>query len=265
MPISGILSDMRFADHFSGHAAAYAQSRPTYPGALFAWLARQCERRALAWDVGCGNGQASLSLAWHFERVIGSEPSAAQVQAALPHPRVEYRVEPAEQPSLEDASVDLVLVAQALHWFAQESFHAGVARVLCEGGVFAAVSYGLSEVDAEVDAVFARLYATLDPWWPPERCHVENGYRDLPFPYRPLADAPDFSMQLHWTLPQYLAYLRTWSASQRCLKDTGRDTVAECEADFARAWGDPQIPREVRWPLTLRVGRHVNGEREKPL
>jgi SAM-dependent methyltransferase len=256
---------MRFADHFSGHAAAYAQSRPDYPGALFAWLARQCEGRRLAWDVGCGNGQATVALAWHFERVIGTEPSAAQLVAALPHPRVEYRNEAAERPSLDAGSADLVVVAQALHWFEQQPFHAGVARVLRPGGVFAAISYGLSEVDEAVDGVFARLYSALDPWWPAERAHVENGYRDLPFPYQALSGVPAFAMQLQWTLPQYLAYLRTWSASQRYAKDTGRDSVAEHAEEFAHAWGDPQLPREVRWPLTLRAGRHATANQDAPL
>lgn len=250
---------MRFADHFSGHASAYAQARPTYPESLFAWLARRSRRRALAWDAGCGNGQATVALAWHFERVVGSEPSEAQLQAALPHPRVEYRREPAEQPSLDPASVDLVLVAQALHWFDQARFHAGVARVLRPGGVFAAISYGLSEVNPEVDVVFRQLYDALDPWWPPERRHVENGYRELPFPYAPVEDAPAFAMRLDWTLPQYLAYLRTWSASQHCLRDTGRDAVAEHEPALLAAWGDPQQRREVRWPLTLRVGHAVEA------
>lgn len=245
---------MRFADHFSGHASAYAAARPTYPDALFDWLSGLCATRAAAWDAGCGNGQASAALAAHFDRVIATDPSAAQIAAAAPHPRVDYRVEPAESPSLDDASVDLVLVAQALHWFEQERFHASVARVLKPGGVFAAVSYGLSEVDAAVDAVYRRLYDGLDAWWPPERRHVENGYRELPFPYAPI-EAPAFAMRLDWTLPQYLAYLRSWSATQRCLRDTGRDAVGECEAAFAAAWGDPAQAREVRFPLTLRVGR----------
>ncbi len=245
---------MRFADHFSGHASAYAAARPTYPDALFAWLAAQCASRDAAWDAGCGNGQASAALAAHFDRVVATDPSAAQIAAAAPHPRVDYRVEPAESPSLDDASVDLVLVAQALHWFDQDRFHASVARVLKPGGVFAAVSYGLSEVDAAVDAVYRRLYDGLDPWWPPERRHVENGYRELPFPYAPI-ETPAFAMRLDWTLPQYLAYLRSWSATQRCLADTGRDAVAECADALASAWGDPAQAREVRFPLTLRVGR----------
>ena len=250
---------MQFADHFSGHAAAYADARPTYPAELFAWLATQCNAQQSAWDAGCGNGQATLALAAHFACVFGTDPSATQIAAAPAHARVEYRVEPAESPTLADQSVDLVLVAQALHWFDQSRFHASVARVLKPDGVFAAITYRLCSVSQHVDAVVMRLYRELDPYWPPERRHVENGYRDLPFPYVPInagpITAPEFAMSLSWTLPQYVAYLRTWSATQRCLQATARDAVSDMSALLAEAWGEPAQVRAVRWPLTLRVGR----------
>ena len=246
---------MAFQDHFSGHAAAYAQARPTYPAALFAWLSTQSLRRALAWDAGCGNGQASRALAEHFDAVFASDPSAAQIAAAAPHPRVTFAVEPAEASSLPDASVDLVAVAQALHWFDQQRFHAEVARVLRPDGLFAAWTYERCLVTPAIDAVFARLYVdALDAWWPPERRHVETGYATLPFPYVPIP-SPSFSLRCDWTLPQYLAYLRSWSACQRKLAAEGVDAVAELADEFAEAWGDPATERVVSWPVTLKVGR----------
>jgi SAM-dependent methyltransferase len=246
---------MSFKDHFSGHAAAYASARPTYPDMLFEWLARQCPRHELAWDAGCGNGQASVALATHFRRVHASDPSATQIEAAPSHPRIEWRVEPAEACSLPDAAADLATVAQAYHWFDHARFVAEVRRVLRPGGVVALWTYGLSTVDPDVDAVFADLYdGVLGPYWPPERRHVENGYRDLPFPFDEIA-APAFAMRQDWTLPQYLAYLASWSANQRHRQATGRDAVADCAPALAAAWGDPQRRRAVVFPLSLRVGR----------
>ncbi len=49
---------MNFKDHFSGHADLYAQARPHYPDALFAWIAANAPARDCVWDAGCGNGQA---------------------------------------------------------------------------------------------------------------------------------------------------------------------------------------------------------------
>ena len=246
---------MTFKDHFSGHAAAYAQARPTYPPELFAWLARQCAGHDLAWDAGCGNGQASHALAEHFAHVHATDPSATQISAAPAHARVAFRVEPAEQCSLADASADLVTVAQAYHWFDHARFGAEARRVLRPGGGIALWTYGGTSVDAAVDAVFARLYDdTLGPYWPPERRHVENGYRDLPFPFAE-EPVPTFAMRLDWTLAQYLAYLASWSASARYRTATGRDAVADAAADFGAAWGDPGQARPVRWPLAMRFGR----------
>lgn len=247
---------MSFQDHFSGHAADYAAARPTYPAALFDWLADQCRQHDLAWDAGCGNGQASLALAHRFTRVHASDPSAEQIAAAPANPRITWRVESAEHCALPAHAADLVTAAQAYHWFDQGRFCAEAQRVLKPGGVVAVWCYGLSRVDRGVDAVFHELYETrLGGFWPPERRHIEDGYRALPFPFEPIMDAPRFEMRLAWTLEQFLAYLRSWSASQRCLRDTGRDEVGELAADFAAAWDDPAATREVRWPLSLRAGR----------
>jgi len=246
---------MSFKDHFSGHADRYRESRPTYPAALFDWLAAEAPARALAWDTGCGNGQASVALAQRFERVHASDPSANQIANAEARPNIDYRVEPAEQCSLGDASVDLVTVAQALHWFDHARFNAEVRRVLKPGGLFAAWSYADCRVDAAVDAVKDRLYVDLTgPYWTPERRHVEEGYRRLPLPFADIA-APAFEMRVDWDLAQYLGYLRSWSATQRYLKDRGEDPVALVEAAMRDAWGDPVALRAVRWDFHLRCGR----------
>jgi hypothetical protein len=105
-----------------------------------------------------------------------------------------------------------------------------------------------------VDAVFLRLYHELDAYWPPERRHVEARYSTLPFPFEPIA-APVFELRCDWTLAQYLAYLRSWSAVQRFLKASGRDAVAGIAVDMRLAWGDPEQTRAVRWPMTIKAGR----------
>lgn len=246
---------MTFKDHFSGHAATYADARPHYPDALFDWLAAQCPGHAMAWDAGCGNGQASVALATRFEAVFATDPSAAQIGSASVHTRVRYAVEPGEHCSLADASADLVTVAQAYHWFDAPRFCAEAARVGKPGAVVAVWSYAESRVDDAIDRVFDELHNDrLEAYWPPERMHVINRYRDLPFPFAPI-EAPAFDMRCRWTLAQYLAYLRSWSASERYRKETGRDAVAQVSRAMAQAWGDPEAVREVSWPLTLKAGR----------
>ena len=249
------MADKSFQDHFSAHAAAYADARPHYPAALFAWLAAQTPQPTLAWDAGCGNGQASVALAAHFQAVFASDPSAAQIASASAHTRVRYAVEAAEQCSLADASASLVTVAQAYHWFDHARFCAQAQRVLAPEGVCAVWSYAESRVSAAVDAVFDELhFGVLGEDWPAGREHVLNRYRELPFPFAPIA-VPAFEMHCDWNLFQYLAYLRSWSASQRYLGRTGRDAVAAITPAMTRAWGEPQAARPVRWPLTVLAGR----------
>lgn len=254
---SSTQSSTPFKDHFSGHAAAYRAARPTYPDALFDWLATLPARRRLAWDAGCGNGQATVALAAHFDAVVGTDPSAPQIASAVAHPRVSYRVEPAEATSLAAGSVDLVTVAQALHWFDLARFHAEARRVAAPGAAIAAWTYGLCAITPAVDAVVQRLYEDIvGAYWPPERRHIEAGYASLPFPFAPI-EAPAFAMELAWTLPQFVAYLDSWSACQRYRQAHGVDPLALVAAELAAAWGEPAQARAVRWPLAVIAGRLV--------
>jgi len=246
---------MNFKDHFSGHASLYRDARPHYPAALFDWIAAHARARECVWDAGCGNGQASIALAEHFTRVIATDPSAQQLGNATPHPRIEYRVEPAERTSLADRSVDAITVAQALHWFDLAAFVQEVRRVAVPGALFAAWAYAGCSVDARVDAVIARLYeGTLGAYWPPERALVDEGYASLALPFAPL-QPPPFEMRMDWTDAQLLAYLQSWSAAQRYHAATGRDAITEIADPLRRAWGDPGTTRSVRWKLMLRAGR----------
>ncbi len=245
-----------FKDHFSGHAAIYRDARPTYPAELFAWLALQAPDTTLAWDCGCGNGQATTALARHFNRVVGTDPSANQIAGAQPAANVDYRVEAAEQSSLAAGSASLVTVAQALHWFDFARFYPEVRRVLKPGGVFAAWTYAdCRSGDPVIDALKNRLYVDLTgPYWPPERALVDSGYRTLPFPFVEIA-APPFEMTASWDVEHFLAYLRSWSATQRYLQDRGTDPVTLIEPQLCNAWGNGQVQRTVRWDFHLRCGR----------
>ncbi len=247
------------SDHFSAVAEGYARFRPTYPPELFAWLAGLPGHPRVAWDVATGNGQAAVALAEHFARVEASDHSAAQVERAVAHPRVAYRVAPAERSGLADGSVDLVTVAQALHWFDHARFYREVERVLAPGGAIAVWCYNLLDVDPAVNVVLRRYYTeVVGSYWPAERRLLEDGYRTIPFPFDEI-DPPSFAMRAPWRLADLVGYLGTWSATDRYRSANGEDPVALVAADLAAAWGEPEAVREVRWPLTLRVGRPQMG------
>ena len=244
-----------FKDHFSEKAAAYTRYRPTYPPALFAWLAGLTARHDLAWDCGCGNGQAAIGLAPYFRQVIGTDPSRQQIENAVAHERIRYAVASAEESGLDSASVDLVVVAQALHWFDFERFYAEVRRAVRPGGVLAAISYGEVRVAGSADRIISRFYhEMIGPCWPPERRYVDDGYTTIPFPF-PEVTAPPFAMEAEWTLEHLIGYLGTWSAVKEYERVTGDNPLALISEELTEAWGDPLQQRRVCWPLALRVGR----------
>ena len=239
---------------FGAHADAYASFRPHYPPALFDWLAQHCRERQRALDLACGNGQASRPLAQHFNQVLACDASIEQLRAAGAVPGVSFYAASADAQPLAGASLDLIVVAQALHWFATPAFFAEVARLLKPGGLFCAWCYGLMQIDDDLDALILSFYReTLKGFWLDGRASVDAGYRDIQMPFARL-DPPNFAIEANWTLAQLTGYLRTWSAVQRWERQHGRDPVAELTPALRRAWGDSQQLRLVRWPLHLLAG-----------
>lgn len=248
-----------FADHFSTQAPAYRRHRPGYPAALFDFLAALCPARDLAWDCGCGSGQAALDLATRFRQVVATDPSAAQLAQVEPRANIIYRMAAESDPLIETGTVDLVTAAQAGHWFDALRFHREVHRVLKPEGVLALWTYGLPRINAGVDACLDEFHGpVVGRYWPPERVHVDSGYRDLPFPFPDLS-APDFVHETTWTPDQLLQHLGTWSAVKYFRKQNGIDPIDLIRAPLLAAWGDPDRVMPVRWPISLRVGKKPRG------
>lgn len=249
-----------FPDHFSRLASGYASYRPLYPDALFAWLATLPARHLLAWDCGAGSGQATLGLVPYFDRVLATDASAAQLAEAPADSRIEYRVARAEDGGPAAGTADLVTVAQALHWIDLGAFYPVVRDALAPGGVLAVWTYGVITLDdPALDRLLRHFYReVVGPYWPPERKHVESGYRSLPFPFEELP-APAFDMTAAWTLPELLGYVRTWSATARCRDATGHDPVLDLTSELSKGWGGDERIREIRWPLSLRIGKGSAG------
>jgi len=239
--------------HFETDGEAYARHRPTYPPALAQALAAMCARTDHALDVGCGTGQLSTLLAASFARVTATDPSQSQIASAAPHPRVTYAVEPAEAIGLADGSVDLVVAAQAAHWFDLEPFYAEARRVARPGAVLALISYGVPELEGEPGARFEGFYwGEVHRFWPPERAHVEKGYATLAFPF-PEIPLPPLAIERSWSLADLLGYIETWSATKPARAAGQGALIERLAADLAQVWGEG--PRAVRWPLIGRVAR----------
>jgi len=185
---------------------------------------------------------------------VATDASAEQISQVPAHSRIRRYAAPAEASGLASGTVDLLTVAQALHWLPLPEFWDEARRVLRPGGVIAVWTYGNQRLDrAELDRRLESFYGSVvGPYWPPERRLVETGYATLDFPFEEL-EAPAFDMFLEWPLSALLAYVRTWSATHRFVKERGFDPVVELGRELEPEWGSS--PRLVRWPLSLRVGR----------
>jgi SAM-dependent methyltransferase len=251
-----------FKDYFSKQAADYAKFRPRYPQTLFEYLGSIARSRHIAWDCATGNGQAAVGLASVFDRVIATDASAKQIANAQSHKKIDYRVAPAENSGIESETLDLIMVAQALHWFDLDGFYAEARQVLKPDGILAASAYNLLHIEPTIDDVVNRYYyEVVGFFWPPERKLVEQ-FADLPFPFHKV-DAPKFEMTAQWNLDHLLGYLRTWSSTQRFIAAEGSDPLEQIIDELRAVWGDSQQTRNVTWPLILRIGIKPGGESPK--
>lgn len=257
----------KFKDLFSSNSKEYASSRPRYPRSLFEFLVELVQYRNLAWDCATGNGQAAVFLSEYFEQVIASDASKEQIENAQPRNNIRYEVFPAERTTLANNSVDLITIAQALHWFDLDDFYKEAKRVLRKdddrggnggGGVVAAWAYGVHSISAEIDNITRLLYEDiLGSYWPKERKIVENKYQDIPFPFQKI-DTPVFQIELDWTMSELVGYLYTWSSVQKFIGRNNSDPIKQVYDDLAAAWGDKNTwhKRRVVWPIYMRVGRY---------
>jgi ubiquinone/menaquinone biosynthesis C-methylase UbiE len=242
-------------DLFGDQAGSYARHRPTYPERLFHQLAALAPSRQVAWDCGTGSGQSARSLARHFGAVVATDSSRRQLAHAPSTERVGWVLAAAEQAPLRPASVDLVTVATALHWFDRPRFYAEVRRVARPGAVLAVWSYYQCLVEPAIDAVLARFAdEVVGDWWGSGIELNRRGYRDLDFPFTRLP-WPVVEAEARMRLEDLFAYMRTWSSSQAWARAHGSDPVAVVRDDLTRAWGAPSTERRVHWPLHGAIGK----------
>lgn len=250
---------MTFPDLFSKQAATYAKARPRYPNGLFEWLSSQCAGHDLAWDCATGSGQAAVSLAEHFDRVIATDASEAQISNATTHPRITYRVALAHDSGLEPASVDLVTVATALHWLETEKFYAEAGRVLRPGGVLAVWSYAGTHSTPEIQRIHDGFaFDMLRAYWSEGAKRNWIGrYKDVALPFTPI-EAPQFYVREQWSLDQLIDYMNSWSAVQTYKERHSANPVERILHDLRQAWGTA-VTRELTWELWLKVSQKPGG------
>ncbi|CAK9185908.1 unnamed protein product [Ilex paraguariensis] len=254
---------------FLKQAEQYLVGRPSYPVELFRFIASKTPNHDLAWDVGTGSGQAAKTLAEIYKKVIATDTSPKQLEFAPKLPNIQYQCTPpnmsmtdVEQVAAE-GSVDLVAIAQAMHWLDLPTFYQQVKWILKKPhGVIAAWCYTTPEVNDRVDSVFQPYYTVdVEPYWEPERKMVDDKYTNIDFPFEPVdgleGTGPfEFKTERLMDLDGYFTYLRSWSAYQTA-KVKGVELLSdEVTEKFKSAWSeDGNGQKVVKFPIYLRIGR----------
>jgi len=238
---------------FSDKADLYARARPSYPEEMFSYLGALCDETQLAWDCACGNGQAAISLAKQFDLVLASDVSLAQINNAKAHPRVQYSVGACEKVRFDDSSLDLVCVAQALHWFDFQRFWPQVLRVLKPRGIFTAFGYNLPSINVEIDELIRQyLLDVVEPYWATQNKLLWDGYKAIDFPFRDVRQL-DYTMSKAWTLDELFAFLHTFSATRRCMAMRGDDFFKSAYKEVQQKWLEPELKKIVSFELVVYV------------
>lgn len=243
-------------DNFSQQSAEYSKFRPHYPSELIEFIVSLVDNRECALDVATGNGQIAHQLAPYFRHVEATDISDNQLKNAVLANNVVYSKQPAEATSFTNKAFDLIVVAQAIHWFDFAKFYAEVYRLLKNDGIFAVIGYGNYKVNAHSQRITDRFYYDIvGPYWDPERKYLDAEYKTIPFPLKEVA-VPEFSINLEWTFDQLVGYLSTWSAVQHFKQKNNADPIALIYEELRESWN--QSDKKITFPILLRVGKLNN-------
>jgi ubiquinone/menaquinone biosynthesis C-methylase UbiE len=244
---------MSFKDYFSTQSVDYRKFRPDYPQEMINFIVSKCTEKDIAWDCATGNGQVATMLSSPFKKVIATDASSKQIEAAEAKPNIEYRVATAEDSKIESNSIDLITVAQAAHWFNLDLFYKEVMRVAKPNAILAVWGYANHSISVDIDNVVLKLYKDiLHDYWPAERATVEQGYKAIQLPFKPI-EMPVFSMAKQINLHELIGYLSTWSATQLYMQRNHNNPISLIYDELLYTWGDANEIREIRWPVFLRI------------
>ena len=241
-------------DNFSQKADEYAKYRPTYPAELFDYLNTLIADKSNAWDCGTGNGQVAGQLAKSFEMVYATDISKTQLGNAHQADNIIYSVQPAEQTNFRDGLFNLIVAAQAIHWFDFDRFYNEVKRTAKRDAFICVLGYGNLQISEQIDEIITNFYKNvIGPYWDDERRYVDEGYKNIPFPFEEI-QAPGFTNNNQWALDHLIGYLNTWSAVKHFINQNGYNPVDELKVQIEPHWAPAEI-KPVSFPLRLRIGK----------
>ncbi|ORX52295.1 S-adenosyl-L-methionine-dependent methyltransferase [Hesseltinella vesiculosa] len=260
-------------------ALSYMNFRPSYNKlAMQSFLQHHHGDRLLAVDLGCGPGTATLLLTDCFDQVIGIDPSDSMLVTARSTAKakgitnVDFVQGSDHKLPLADHSVDLLTIAQSLHWFDPTLFLPEAKRVLKPSGTLVAWGYMYGEIDGHSD-LLRQLgrHTTLADYWEPGRTIAEGGciswlplfqqyfghvqHFSYPTKLTPMSQIqhPPWMDPSELTYPGLVQYTKTWS----CYKNWKDDPANANQPDVIDAFFQANLRHtsestyRIQWPHSI--------------
>lgn len=204
---SAFKQEKTFSTYNIDQGKTYAALRPGYHSSLYDAVRNQHAKTGGQFetllDVGCGPGTATLALAPSFSNAIGIDPSEGMIKAAETASlekdssgNVRFGVSTATElgsnlsPTIQDGSVDLIIAANAAHWFNLDEFWPSADRVLKPGGSVALWTSGGLVVHpstpnaAAIEAALTQLEEEhLVSFFEPGNRLTRDRYKDIKLPW----------------------------------------------------------------------------------
>jgi ubiquinone/menaquinone biosynthesis C-methylase UbiE len=239
-------------DLFSEHSKLYSQFRPTYPKELYEFIFSHVNEFDTAWDCGTGNGQSARVLSKKFRKVLATDISANQIEQAFKSETIFYSV-CGERTPFANNSIDLVTVAQAIHWFDLDAFYKEVNRVAKSNAALAVWGYSLLSIHPEIDLLLLDFYKNVvGTYWDKERHLIDEQYKTIPFPFTEIT-TPSFEFSVEWSIEQLAGYLSTWSAVRKYIQANQVNPIEKLIEHTAPLWKGDSM--RITFPLFVRLGR----------
>lgn len=276
------MTEFRASNFESGKYDAY---RPTYPDALFEYLlycnknegGKECD---LLVDVACGTGQVIKALASRFKHAIGIDISQVMLQKAPILPNVSYiNTQSSNMVGIDDGTVDLITVAQGVHWFPNNEFFNEAYRILKNHGTLACWCYGDVYVknDPELSEIIQQVSAGseyLQPFWEQPGREIcvslletlklpENKFNNIKYS-KYIDDRSPIALTKVWNLRRFGDYVKTWSSYQRWKRERPNDLDIIDEMIVSMIKKRPNMNLNTELHLIWPLGMVVAQKAEKP-
>ena len=259
----------------ASHARVYSKYRPTYPRAVLEIISGYIDRNGggceLAVDIACGSGQSTFYLKDCFQRCIGIDISAAQIDEAQKRSKLEnyenvhFMVGNGYKMPLDTGSVDAVTIAQAWHWMTDDvsKLYSECKRVLKPKGCLVVYGYGNVQVlDDSCNSVVRKFYSkTLKGYWHKERWHIDNEYAEVDLPFRN-TERHNIAMSKTSLLSDFIGYVSSWSGYQNYCEKNPKNRVLENLEESLKlllsstSEKTEDVSLEIKFPVFMILGQN---------